>query len=446
MKFSRPSERGQAIVLIAFAIVGLVAITGLAIDGGFAFSDRRHAQNAADASSLAGALAKINAVEDPDETEDPDILATLAALNIALTHGFDNDITTNTVTVNIPPVDGPYAGDGAFVQVIIQTSRDTFFAKVVGVDQTHNRVEAVARAKESINEALYGGNSIVSLKPTSTNCSGDFIFGGSADFIIDGGGIFVNSDNPSCAFVQAGGCLSSLTTTSGDPLPISIVGGYDEDDNCSDAINGDFTTGVDQLPWPDSIYILDEPSECGVAAAEPEYDSSTDTTTFSPGYYSGKFAPNNAKGDYFLEPGIYCVDEIKFTSDVMTGNNIFFYIPEGGSFDIQGDILNLTARTITDTTDPDFQYSGYLIYVAPDLDSSPENCVLNGNQESNFVGTIYAPYCNITINGSTGTVDGFHSQVIGYEVKLNGDGTLWFIYEDDENGGRIEPAELDLTQ
>ena len=48
---SHPSERGQAIVLIAAAIVALIAITGLAVDGGLAFADRRQAQNAADSAA-----------------------------------------------------------------------------------------------------------------------------------------------------------------------------------------------------------------------------------------------------------------------------------------------------------------------------------------------------------------------------------------------------------
>ena len=56
-------ESGQALILIVLAIFGLVGITGLAIDGGMSFSDRRHAQNAADTAALAGALAKINAQE-----------------------------------------------------------------------------------------------------------------------------------------------------------------------------------------------------------------------------------------------------------------------------------------------------------------------------------------------------------------------------------------------
>ncbi len=58
MKFHSVSERGQVLVIIAIAIIGLVGITGLAIDGSIILADRRHAQNAADTSSLAGAMAK----------------------------------------------------------------------------------------------------------------------------------------------------------------------------------------------------------------------------------------------------------------------------------------------------------------------------------------------------------------------------------------------------
>ncbi len=59
----KSSERGQALVLIAFAAVGLFAFTALAIDGSRVYSDRRHAQNAADTSALAAALARIRACQ-----------------------------------------------------------------------------------------------------------------------------------------------------------------------------------------------------------------------------------------------------------------------------------------------------------------------------------------------------------------------------------------------
>ena len=53
-------ERGQALILITFAAIALFGITGLAIDGSNKFSDRRHAQNAADSAALAAALVKTN--------------------------------------------------------------------------------------------------------------------------------------------------------------------------------------------------------------------------------------------------------------------------------------------------------------------------------------------------------------------------------------------------
>src|SRR3990172_7389547 len=53
------TERGQALIIIVFAMVGLIGITALTVDGGYAFSDHRHAQNAADTAVLAGARAII---------------------------------------------------------------------------------------------------------------------------------------------------------------------------------------------------------------------------------------------------------------------------------------------------------------------------------------------------------------------------------------------------
>src|SRR5512145_2148684 len=55
----KAQERGQALVIIALAAVGLFGFSALAIDGSRVYSDRRHAQNAADAAALSAALARI---------------------------------------------------------------------------------------------------------------------------------------------------------------------------------------------------------------------------------------------------------------------------------------------------------------------------------------------------------------------------------------------------
>ena len=61
-RLERLSERGQAVVLIAFAMAVLLGFTALAIDGGMVYADRRYAQNGADSASLAGAGAGAQAL------------------------------------------------------------------------------------------------------------------------------------------------------------------------------------------------------------------------------------------------------------------------------------------------------------------------------------------------------------------------------------------------
>ena len=50
----RRSEKGQVLMLVALVFVGLLAVAGLAVDGGNLYAQRRQAQNAADAAALAG--------------------------------------------------------------------------------------------------------------------------------------------------------------------------------------------------------------------------------------------------------------------------------------------------------------------------------------------------------------------------------------------------------
>src|SRR4030095_2195683 len=94
------TERGQALIVIALALVGLIGIAGLVIDGGNAFQDRQQAQNAADAAALASAHARIQGGRVVD-----------AAMAAAAANGFENDGVKNIISLYTPPKDGPHAGD-----------------------------------------------------------------------------------------------------------------------------------------------------------------------------------------------------------------------------------------------------------------------------------------------------------------------------------------------
>src|SRR5215208_8361157 len=102
----RSHERGQALIMIALAVVGLFGFSALAIDGSRIFSDRRHAQNAADTAALAAALARVRATgSNLDVNGNPiqpaiDAATVAAGLDRAASNGYVND-TDSSVDVNM---------------------------------------------------------------------------------------------------------------------------------------------------------------------------------------------------------------------------------------------------------------------------------------------------------------------------------------------------------
>jgi Tfp pilus assembly protein PilX len=139
------TERGQALVVIALSIVVLFGFAALALDGSAKFSDRRHAQNAADAAALAAAYSKLDPLNISLSNNSPTtgapttcppptgvlpspVCAALitAGKDSASGNGYDNNLTTNTVDVYTPPISGYYAGNIDYVQVIIKSDVNTY--------------------------------------------------------------------------------------------------------------------------------------------------------------------------------------------------------------------------------------------------------------------------------------------------------------------------------
>ena len=116
-------ERGQMLVLSAFVIVALLAFTGLIVDVGFHYAQRRQAQNATDQAAKAAAYEMTYGGSNA--------AAIQAALENAHDNGYNNDGVDNTVTVNIPPLSGPHVGDPNYVEVLVTEEPTTFFIHVV---------------------------------------------------------------------------------------------------------------------------------------------------------------------------------------------------------------------------------------------------------------------------------------------------------------------------
>ena len=172
----RPGESGQAIVIIAMVMVGLIAMLGLAIDGGGMFYLWRTARTAADASVLASAYARC--------TEgDP----MFAGYNAANSNGFNNNGADNTVTINNPPLTGEGANNPDYTEVIIEAEKPAYFIQIVYNGPLLIRARATGFCRPRFNPAQIPG-----LWAGSTSCQDTVNWTGSSAYIE--GGLFSNNE------------------------------------------------------------------------------------------------------------------------------------------------------------------------------------------------------------------------------------------------------------
>jgi hypothetical protein len=459
------AERGQVLVLIALAAIGLFGIVGLAIDGGAKFSDRRHAQNAADTAVLSAALVKVNGLT---LGQIDSVCSTIsgwtnssfcldiinAAWDRADENGYDG-LIPDSVDVYSPPISGPYTGNSSYIQVIITSYVNTYFARVVGINQTRNTVEAVAFVRKA--GVLGDGAMLISYDP-DPNCSTGGTGGysvqvnGSSTVNLTGGGIFLNSDEV-CGF-QIPNC-ADLNISSG--AGISSVGANNiNQDGCTK--QAPEFPNQDPIDIPDEVYWPDVPPECSMSGyPTPKYLGSvmagsppklTEEWLIYPGYYTTfpQATLVAKKSHIYMASGVYCIDpggpssgadlswssvdsaRLNGSTDPSTNkyqsenpDGVTLYIKSGGGF-----VLNSNNPTFLDgSTTGDYQ--GYLI-ILEGTHTSIENCSISGGADLDINGLIFAPYCDITVNGGSSSTAMINAQLLAWDIKINGGAGINFNY------------------
>jgi hypothetical protein len=426
--FNQKSQRGQALILIVFGIVGLLAITALAVDSGNAFAARRRAQSAADNAALSAALAKVNSQSLTD-----------AAYGITRVNGFAD----STVTIQNPPGPGcdgstptnlvrptnpldPYNTDSIdfYIQVVIRSSVNTYFGPVIGVNQVKNCVQAIARAKPLRYIPPFYGNAVVALSPEPDVNSYDSGNSNAARWTVKGGGIFANqnaySKNSNSVTFPDGHCVTAVGTASNFNCPVA--------QNMTDYFFNypqDVTVFLPPTPPCDGTAFLDTAGD-GKIHEEVGFEGR--------GSRIASFA-----GDY--APGVYCITDAGGNiHSTITGTGVTFYILDtdftmkfngGGS---------LAAQAPTSGT-----YKGVLIF-APITDTPcTQNIDIRGNGSTPIVGSIIMPSACIDYRGN-GTGDAMDSMMVGYYVTSNGTGDVTVTYNADNNYKFPDPPVIELTK
>ncbi|MCL4560282.1 MAG: Tad domain-containing protein [Chloroflexi bacterium] len=409
-------ENGQIAVMMVLSIVAIIGFAALAIDGGMIYADRRNAQNVADASSLAGALSIVKGNK---------VISTVksAAFARAAADGFDNDTTSNIVTVNYP-----YDGSSNYIEVIIQSKVDTSLVNVVYSGEIWNTVESVAHVIE--DGPIFEGQALVS---TSPHANPGIDFNGNGQIKITGGGIFSNSDAntpPSSISANKGATSGSVHVDGGS---VSSVGYFREQPAGTiypSPVAGAEPQGLPPVPEP----------VCGSPVNDPKVQPSQ-TKTIDP----GTFKSITNKGHLLLKPGFYCLEgDFKSNGGIVEVDGpspvpgsptpgVFIFM-KSGLFDLGGNTdVKLWApmpnQVVLTTTDGEkqYDYAGMLIYASP---TNSNVVYITGGSTVNYTGTIYAPASTCNVGGNSGNVGLLSSQVICDTIKTFGTAEIDINYDD----------------
>ena len=387
----RSSEKGQALIVIALAAIVIFSFTALAIDGSRAFEDKRHAQNAADTAALAGALAYARG---------QDISTT--AQTRATANGYDNNGTTNTVTIstaNVPSGGCPGNAAGKEITVTILSTINTSLAKVFGQNTVTNAVTATSRGCGYIVAPLFNGDAIVSLSPVNNPCAYDSGDSNAAHWKVEGGGIFSNG----CAFSKNG---NSVTLDSGKCV---TTVGTAQNFTCMQPNQTSKAIG-----YPASVLAIMPPNPCDGTPGDVGLPQGSGST-FSNGVYCISDMDALDQQDIVLNNATLYVTDTDFRLNFAGGGGF------SGTASLGGD------------------YQGYYMVIAYNgdpctsfTDNHSQNMVWRGNSFGTHYGTILAPSACIDLRGN-GETSGMHTQIIGYNVSSNGNAEVYINYQIDEN-------------
>ena len=438
----RKAERGQALVVFALVLLGLILAGALAVDVGFVMLERRDEQNAADAAALAGARLL------PDASA-----ARSAARSVATANGYTQGVDSVTVSVG---------ATSTRVQVQIGRSVASFFASVGGLASWD--VSALAVAISLNDQPPFAALTALS----EHECGALQITG--TGVINSNGDVQVNSDCPDDALLISGQGNLQLNH---DGLACWVVGGYQISGKgqglyCDPPQPGiPIPFPVEEMPenttMPASIVQVSGtpqtlPNGCPGSTAPATDDApaicqfnggkyNNTSWRFFPGYYPGGIKLQ--VGTFYLEPGIYHLAGGGFEA---TSTGVTVISVASGGTTLGGGVLFFNSTHPTDTNGGNFSIGGnnnsfnlwplggfdencsgessgwnrYLIFQDPANDN--ELRINGGGNINSARGLIVAPTANVKLNGNSGTLT-IDAVISDTYLIDGGGGTLNVLYD-----------------
>ena len=423
------SENGQVLVILVMVMVGLLAFTALAIDGGLIWADRRGSQNAGDAAVLAGGFRIANTLEDYQKGYNINYInwdcaeiapvmeiGELEAAQQAAANGYPITTTAKLATTIYTNCEngedfGLYEDKYVDTTAEFTSQVDTSFLHFAFGDVVKNTIQAISRVRPRMPLAF--GFAIYAFGDgcgTGANPGGVFFNGGggSGSVTVSGNGVLSNT----C--LQGNGSVN-VQVNDGD-LGFGSGSTY----GCSGA-------GCSITPWPPTeqpeplpgwALLFTEP-KCDEAFSGGYVSGPSDGGTIYPGKYSGITV--NGNDALVMKPGLYCFNgSFNATGGSITADGVTIYM-ENGNISISGGIDPAVFSAPTYVVNPEDGVKGMLIYMA---ESNEGSISLQGNSNSTYTGVIFAanPDSTVDISGTADAV--FNTQLIAGSVTVGGNANI----------------------
>jgi putative Flp pilus-assembly TadE/G-like protein len=372
--------------MTAVSLVMLLGMTALAIDASFLYDSRDRMGAAADAAARAAAL-------ELGRTNDAAVL-THYGQDASARLGFAEGTDGVHVTVNHPPLAGPFAGDAHYVEATVSRPIPTFFLRALG---THRMTTS--------NRATAGGN----LAPpciTVLNAAGASAMfnasGGSVQLDLAGCVVQVNGTHATSAASCAGG--AKLNGSVSNPVTLNVVGGT----TC--------TTGSNEIVHTSAAAVADPfaalPAPTFAAGACSACSASYPSFCTNSGWKVFGTNTNLGSGAKTIDPGIYChgINVNQATATMTAGTYVIYgcggACAGGNAFNISSGTASISGtgvviyNTGASATDASYPYGTFNV-------SGGASITLSAPLSGTFAGIVYFQDRNnttsVTVHGGGAT-------------------------------------------
>ncbi len=390
--------------MMALLLMALVAVTGLVIDGGYLYFQRRRIQIAADAGAYSGAmeLRRGNAGR-------IDSAGKYIARRNGYTHGADN------VDVKITQL------NATDVEAVVTKTVPTTFMRMLNINSAGVAARAVAGIRNNGKTCILGMDETDRQTVNIT---------GTGTILIDCGVV-----SNSCSRGNGKGTGSFRISGTGNAGAIVRAEYF--------GACGDFTVSGNPTYYPDLVDEIAPIPDPLAGRAEPVPPATPDftdlatinsDTVLSPGYYASTgntAAIRISSGAVTFNPGIYYIQGMKITGGgPIVGEGVTLYNmgasgQTGHTIDITGNATSVRFTAPTTAESASVDNDNIVMWCSSDsADNDNLRHNFAGNSKTVFVGMIYCPAQEVRWGGSHG-VDGWGT-IFANQVILNGSADMTF--------------------